>query len=169
MRILGIDPALSITGFGVVDETIDGLSLVDAGVVKTESKHSLPQRLVAIHQGILDTVEKLKPGCIILEKLYVHYRHPTTAYILGQARGIICLISAEVHLPLFEYAATRVKKAIIGQGLASKTQIQKMVAGILGLKQLPKYQDITDALALAIAHSYIARTKRQLFGQNIGR
>ena len=162
MRILGIDPALSITGFGVIDEAINGLSLVDAGIVKTKSKDSLPGRLATIYQGILEIVKRLKPGCIILEKLYVHYRHPTTAYILGQARGIICLISAEVHLPLFEYATTRVKKAVIGQGLASKAQIQRMVINILGLVQLPKYQDITDALGLAIAHSYIFKSKRRL-------
>jgi len=162
MRILGIDPALSITGYGIIDETNKGLCLVDAGIVKTKSKSALPERLITIHQGILEIVARSRPECIILEKLYVHYRHPTTAYILGQARGIICLISAQAHLPLFEYAATRVKKAIVGAGLASKTQIQRMVGGILGLTQLPKYQDITDALALAIAHSYIARSKRQL-------
>jgi len=158
---MGIDPALSITGFGVIDETINGLSLVDGGVVKTESKCRLPERLEVIYKDILRIVKDLEPDCIILEKLYAHYRHPTTAYILGQARGVICLISAQAHLPLFEYAATRIKKAIVGQGLASKIQIQRMVMGILGLTQLPKYQDITDALALAIAHSYIAKTKRQ--------
>jgi crossover junction endodeoxyribonuclease RuvC len=162
MRILGIDPALSITGYGLVDETAGGLSLVDKGVVKTETKLSLPQRLLTIHQAILEIVVRLKPECIILEKLYAHYRHPTTAYILGEARGIICLVSAEVNLPLFEYAATRVKKAIVGAGLASKTQIQRMISGILGLAELPKYQDITDALALAVAHSYIAKSKSRL-------
>ncbi len=162
MRIMGIDPALSITGFGAIDETSSGLCLIDAGIVKTKSNISLPARLAIIHQGILKIFKELKPDCIILEKVYVHYRHPTTAYILGQARGIICLASAEVHLPLFEYSATRVKKAIVGGGLASKTQIQRMVTGILGLRQLPKYQDITDALALAIAHSYIAKSNRRL-------
>jgi crossover junction endodeoxyribonuclease RuvC len=162
MRILGIDPALSITGFGIIEETISGLSLIEAGIVETKSSHSLPARLATIHQGILRVVRDFKPDCVILEKIYSHYRHPTTAYILGQARGIICLISAQAHLSLFEYAATRVKKAIVGEGLASKTQVQRMVGGILGLKQLPKSQDMTDALALAIAHSYISKTKRRL-------
>ena len=162
MRIIGIDPALSVTGYGIIDETIGGLSLVDAGIVKTKSKHSLPARLATIYQGILRLVEELKPECMILEKLYAHYRHPTTAYVLGQARGVICLVSAEKNLPLFEYAATRVKKAMVGQGLASKTQIQRMVATVLGLAQLPKYQDTTDALALAITHSYISKTRSQL-------
>ncbi len=153
---------MSITGYGLVEQTTHGLSLVDMGIVRTKPKHSLPARLATIYQDILQIVEKSKPDCLILEKLYVHYRHPTTAHILGQARGIICLISVKAHLPLFEYAATRVKKAIVGQGLASKAQVQRMVTTILGLRQLPKYQDITDALALAIAHSYINKTKSQL-------
>ena len=165
MRILGIDPALSITGYGLVEQTTHGLSLVDIGIVKTKPKHSLPARLAIIYQDILQIVGKSKPDCLILEKVYVHYRHPTTAYILGQARGIICLISAKAGLPLFEYAATRVKKAIVGQGLASKAQVQKMVTSILGLKQLPESQDITDALALAITHCYINKSKCQLSRQ----
>jgi crossover junction endodeoxyribonuclease RuvC len=95
-----------------------------------------------------------------LEKIYAHYRHPTTSYILGQARGVICLAGAVKNIPLIEYAATRVKKAVVGQGLASKLQVQRMVAGVLQLNNLPKYMDVTDALALAIAHSYMMRPKR---------
>ena len=142
MRILGVDPALSITGFGIIDEKKNGLCLVDAGIVKTRAKDSISIRLAVIYKGIFQRVKQFRPDCIILEKLYVHYRHPTTAYILGQARGIICLVSADADIPLFEYAATRVKKAIVGAGLASKFQVQRMVSNILGLKQLPKHQDI---------------------------
>ena len=91
-----------------------------------------------------------------MEKLYAHYHHPTTAYILGQARGVICLACARNrNIPLVEYAATRVKKAVLGRGLASKYQVQQMVMSLLDLKESPKYTDVTDALALAIAHSYI--------------
>ena len=94
----------------------------------------------------------------MLEKLYAHHHHPTTAYILGHARGVICLACARNrNLPLMEYAATRVKKAVLGHGLASKAQVQRMVASILDLDSLPKYTDVSDALALAIAHSYMAR------------
>jgi len=102
-------------------------------------------------------IRQTKPQALVLEKLYAHYRHPTTAYILGEARGVICLASARENIPFFEYAATRVKKAIVGAGLASKYQVQQVVAGILGLKTLPKYTDVSDALALAIAHSYISK------------
>jgi crossover junction endodeoxyribonuclease RuvC len=162
MIILGIDPALSRTGFGIIERNSRGMSLIDAGVVETDARDSLPERLLTLYQGISYVVKKFKPYCIVLEKLYAHYRHPATSYILGQARGIICLISAQENLPFFEYAATRVKKAIIGKGLASKAQVQRMVSSALELKELPKYQDITDALALAIAHSYIFKADRRL-------
>jgi crossover junction endodeoxyribonuclease RuvC len=115
------------------------------------------KRLDKIYRAITKLIVDSKPECMVLEKLYAHYRHPTTAYILGQARGVICLACAAKNIPLVEYAATRVKKAIIGQGLASKFQVQRMVASLLNLNSIPKYTDVTDALALAIAHSYIIK------------
>jgi len=159
MRILGIDPALSITGYGVIDVKNNKLAVLEAGIVTTSSKHPVQERLSKIHRAVAKLISDTKPQVMVLEKLYAHYRHPTTAYILGQARGVICLVAAEKNIPLIEYAATRVKKAVVGQGLAPKYQIQRMVAGLLGLKSLPKYMDVTDALALAIAHSYIVRSK----------
>ena len=162
MRILGIDPALSISGFGVIDEKEAGFCLVDSGIIKTLYGNSLQKRLATIHKNVLNIINTNKPDCIVLEKVYVHYRHQTTAYILGQARGVICLISAQMGLPLFEYAATRIKKALVGRGLAPKEQVQRMVVGMLGLRSTPKYNDVTDALALAIAHSHIAKSNYRL-------
>jgi crossover junction endodeoxyribonuclease RuvC len=160
MRILGIDPALTITGYGVINLIKNKISVVEAGIITTSHRQSLPERLNRIYRGVTKLISDTHPEVIVLEKLYAHYRHPTTAYILGQARGIICLISAQEKIPLAEYAATRVKKAIVGQGLAPKYQVQKMVASILNLNSIPKYLDVTDALALAIAYSYITRPKR---------
>jgi crossover junction endodeoxyribonuclease RuvC len=157
MRILGIDPALTITGYGVIDFKKNRLSLIEAGVITTSAKQPIAKRLERIFQGVNKLVADTKPEVIVLEKLYAHYRHPTTAYVLGQARGVICLVCAQQEIPLIEYAATRIKKAIVGQGLASKYQVQRMVADILGIKELPKYNDVTDGLALALAHSYIMR------------
>jgi crossover junction endodeoxyribonuclease RuvC len=108
---------------------------------------------------MIKLISDTKPDVMVLEKLYAHYRHPTTAYLLGQARGVICLACATKNIPLVEYAATRVKKAIVGRGLASKNQVQRMVANTLSLSSLPRYLDVTDALALAIAHSYMVRSK----------
>lgn len=150
---------MAVTGYGAIDFSGNRLSLVEAGVIITSSKQALPQRLNKIYQSIKKLISDTKPEVLVLEKLYAHYRHPTTAYILGQARGVICLIAAEKEISFFEYAATRVKKAIVGKGLAPKQQIQKMVASTLNLDpgRLPKYTDVTDALALAIAHSHIIK------------
>ena len=157
MRILGIDPALTVTGYGVIDFKKNKLSLLEAGIVTTDSSEAIPERLDKIYRAVTKLIFDTKPDVMVLEKLYVHYRHPTTAYILGQARGVICLVCARENIPLAEYAATRVKKAIVGNGLASKYQVQRMVANILNLNSLPKDTNVTDALALAIAHSYMKR------------
>lgn len=155
MRILGIDPALTITGYGLIDAQKNKLSLIEAGVIITSAKQTLEERLKKIYSATRKLISDTKPDALVLEKIYAHYRHPATAYLLGHARGIICLICAQNNIPLIEYAATRVKKAVVGRGLASKQQVQRMVAAMLNLKALPRYTDVTDALALAIAYSYI--------------
>lgn len=159
MRILGIDPALTITGYGVIDAEKNRVILLEAGIIKTSADNQLPERLERINQAVKKLIQDTRPDVLVLEKLYVHYRHTTTAYLLGQARGVICLACASFKIPLVEYAATRVRKALVGNGLASKYQVQRMVTDLLKLKSMPRYTDVTDALALAIAHSYIARYK----------
>lgn len=160
MIILGVDPALTVTGYGAIEVKKNRLSLLEAGIISTTSKEILSKRLNKIYRAIIKLISDIKPDVLVLEKLYSHYRHPTTAYLLGQARGVICLACAAKNVPLVEYAATRVKKAIIGRGLASKYQVQRMVVAYLGLNSISRYTDVTDALALAIAHSYILRYKR---------
>jgi len=159
MIILGVDPALTVTGYGVIEVKGDRLSLLEAGIISTLAKDKLPQRLGKIYGAVTKLISDTSPDVMVLEKLYVHYRHPTTAFLLGEARGVICLACATADIPLVEYAATRIKKAIVGQGLASKYQVQRMVAAALNLGSLPKYTDVTDALALAIAHSHISRSR----------
>ena len=159
MIILGVDPALTITGYGVIQVKAGILAIREAGIIRTSVKDPTPKRLDKIYRGVIKLIDDMQPDCLVLEKIYSHYRHPATAYILGQARGVICLAAATKNIPFFEYAATRVKKAIVGKGLASKAQVQRMVANTLGLINLPKYMDVTDALALAIAHSYIVKVK----------
>ncbi|HTY45629.1 MAG TPA: crossover junction endodeoxyribonuclease RuvC [Patescibacteria group bacterium] len=159
MRIVGIDPALTVTGYGVINIERDKIALIEAGIIKTSPRQMLVERLGSIYTAVQKLIADTHPDVLVVEKIYAHYRHPTTAYVLGHARGVICLACALQKVPLIEYAATRVKKAIVGKGLASKQQVQRVVAGILGLSSLPKYADVTDALALAIAHSYILRAK----------
>ncbi|MEW6101207.1 MAG: crossover junction endodeoxyribonuclease RuvC [Candidatus Omnitrophota bacterium] len=155
MVILGIDPALTITGYGVIEARKNNLSLLEAGIITTRPQDPLPKRLDKIYSAITKLIVDTRPQIMVLEKIYAHYRHPATSYLLGQARGVICLACSVQNVRLAEYAATRVKKAMVGRGLASKSQVQRMVVSLLNLSVLPKYTDVTDALALAIAHSYM--------------
>lgn len=159
MIIVGIDPALAITGYGVIQVKAKALMLIEAGIIETSAKEATSKRLDKLYRGVLKLITDTHADCLVLEKIYSHYKHPATACILGQARGVICLAAANKKLPLFEYGATRIKKAIVGKGLASKSQVQAMISHTLGLKTLPSYLDVTDALAMAVAHNYISRSK----------
>lgn len=159
MIIVGIDPALAVSGYGVIAVNKSALALVEAGVIKTVATEALGVRLDRIYRGVIKLITDTKADCLVLEKIFSHYKHPATACILGQARGVICLAAFTAGVPLFEYSATRIKKAIVGKGQASKAQVQSMVGHTLGLKTLPAYLDVTDALALALAHSYILKVK----------
>ena len=157
MRILGIDPGLHTSGYGVVEGRGLKISLIEAGYIRTNPKEETESRLEHIHKAIEKIIRKFKPEVLVLEKLYAHWKHPTTAYVLGHARGIICLSAKENNGAVFEYAAPRIKKAIVGKGHASKLQIQRMIQGLLKLAVLPEPADVADALALAIGHSYMTR------------
>ncbi|MCM8779691.1 MAG: crossover junction endodeoxyribonuclease RuvC [Candidatus Omnitrophica bacterium] len=159
MRILGVDPALSITGYGVIEFRNNRLRLIEAGVIRTDAKCGLPQRLHKIYRSLFKLIDETRPDVLVLEKLYAHYRHPVTAYQLAHARGVVCLLCADKNIPLIEYAATRVRKGILGRGNASKFQVQKMVMQALSLGSVsPKYLDVTDALALALVHTNTLRS-----------
>lgn len=157
MIIAGIDPALTRTGYGVISVRHSKIALVEAGIIGTSAKETLPQRLDTVYRAIEGLLRDTRAEAMVLEKIYAHYRHPATSYLLGHARGVICRACAAQGIPLIEYAATRVKKAIVGNGLASKFQVQRMVLKLLGVSDIPRYTDVTDALALAIAHHYIKR------------
>ena len=157
MRILGVDPGLHTTGYGLIEGNGLKVTLVEAGYIRTKAVEKTQNRLEHIHRAIGAIISKSRPEVLVLEKLYAHWKHPATAYVLGHARGIICLGAQENNIEVIEYAATRIKKAIVGDGHASKLQIQRMIQNILGLKALPEPADVADALALAIGHSYMVR------------
>ena len=159
MRILGIDPGLNTTGYGMIEGEGLRVSLIEAGFVRTNPKQELNSRLEHIHRAVNKIIVKFRPQVMVLEKLYAHWKHPATSYLLGHARGIICLSAKENDLALVEYAATRIKKAVVGQGHASKAQVQRMIQNILSLNVLPEPADIADALALAVGHSYMVSKK----------
>ncbi len=160
MLILGIDPGLNITGYGLIDSQKDGFVLKQAGFIKTKAADGLPKRLSQIYTTLSGLLDSYKPDAIVLEKLYSHYRHPVTASLLGHARGVICMLAEQKHVPFFEYPATRVKKMTTGSGHASKIQIQKMIEHTMGIdKASLGPMDTTDAISLAVTHAYISRLK----------
>jgi len=152
MRILGIDPGLNITGYGILDTDGDALRVVEAGVVRTDRREPMEKRLHEISQGIGEIIKQFKPDAISIEDLYSHYGHPKTAIIMGHARGIIFLKAAEASVAVYPYAATKIKKSLTGNGRASKQQVQHMIRTTLGLAEIPEPPDVADALAVALCH-----------------
>ena len=166
MRILGVDPGLRVTGYGVVEvpEGWGGSSsqmrILDAGIVNAKVRENISERLRKIYQSLTDVIEEFKPDVIVIEKLYAHYAHPATAILMGHARGVVCLLSGVHRLPLVSMASTHVKKAVTGRGHAGKLQVQRMIQHEFSLKKLPEPPDVADALAVALAYLATVRKKK---------
>ena len=164
MRILGVDPGLRVTGYAVISNSSSTLAgkaidLVEAGIIRSKAQAGIAERLTSIHRALSAVVSELKPDVIVIEKLYAHYKHPTTAILMGHARGAVCLVSGLSKIPLVSMASTHVKKAITGKGHASKWQVQRMVQHSLNLKRIPEPPDVADALAIAIAYFFSLKKK----------
>ena len=158
MRVLGIDPGLRTTGFGVIDADGPALHYVASGTIKTDAVDAgqLPLRLKVIFDGVGEVVARYQPHCASGEIVFVNV-NPQSTLLLGQARGaaITALVSHGVEVA--EYTALQMKKAVVGHGQASKEQVQAMVARLLALPGLPG-KDAADALGLAVCHAHAARS-----------
>jgi crossover junction endodeoxyribonuclease RuvC len=157
LPILGIDPGLQVTGYGVIEADSRGPTVCEAGVIRTDDKPAssdLAQRVRSLYDGILEVIDQFHPRTVAVEQLYAHYDHPGTAILMGHARGVIFLAAAQRDLPVVSYNATRIKKSITGNGRASKDQVQRTIQRELGLAQLPEPPDVADALAVALCHYY---------------
>lgn len=152
--MVGIDPGLNTTGYGVLDVSRMPPRLVEAGVVRGGSSDRLDQRLLNVHRGVLEVLEQHRPVAVALEELYSHYERPRTAILMGHARGVICLAAVSQQIAIYPYAATHVKKILTGSGRAPKGQIQVAVQRELKLPKLPEPPDVADALAIALCHAY---------------
>lgn len=154
MRILGIDPGLQNTGFGVIDADGPRLAYVASGTISTTEvpRGDLPLRLKIIFEGVREVVERYAPACACVEIVFVNV-NPQSTLLLGQARGAALAALVSGGLPVAEYTALQMKKAIVGHGLANKSQVQEMVRRLLALPGLPG-KDAADALGLAIAHAH---------------
>ena len=158
MRILGIDPGLHATGFGIVEVTQNSrIRLIEAGTIEPKQSQILPQRLFKIHTLLSGIIKQSKPDCLVLEKLYAHSKHPATASVMGHARGVICLLCAQNNVPMIEHSVKRIRKAVVGNGNATKEQTQRQVLHLLGISAAQISLDTSDALALALGHAHMLR------------
>jgi crossover junction endodeoxyribonuclease RuvC len=158
MKILGIDPGLERTGYGVVEFAGGGgcVRLVEAGIIRTNRRDPSPRRLVEIHEGLAEVIAEFRPEAVAIEELYAHYAHPRTAILMGHARGVAILAAAEAGLSVTSYSATHIKKALVGSGHAGKEQMQRAIQSHFGLKKPPEPPDVADALAVALCHAHRA-------------
>jgi len=153
MRILGVDPGLGITGYGIIDDK--NYAIIEAGIIRTKANTPIQDRVRKIFDGIEEIIEEHRPEVLVLEKIYSHYKHPTTSILMAHARAMACLLCGKLDIKLINYPSTRIKKAVTGNGHASKQQVQRMVQSLLKLKTAPEPVDVSDALAMAISYCYI--------------
>ncbi|MDO5554385.1 MAG: crossover junction endodeoxyribonuclease RuvC [Planctomycetia bacterium] len=155
-RILGVDPGLNITGYGVLQSDGHDVRLLEAGVVTSHAR-TLAGRINDIYTGIQDVLAQYKPEALALEELYSHYKRPMTAVLMGHVRGAICLAAAQSGIPVVPYAATKIKRTLTGNGRATKEQMQRAITVTFHLKSVPNPPDVADAAAIALCHYYHSR------------
>ena len=162
MVILGIDPGLNATGYGMIEVLPTGLRVMMADRIRTSRTWPLAERLAAIYDGVTGLIGKFRPDAMVLEQIFTHHTYVSTAALMAHARGVICLAAQEHAIPLAEYAPALVKKSITGTGAASKDQVARMVAQWLRHSDPGWSSDATDALALAIVHAHLTQQQRHL-------
>lgn len=157
MIVLGIDPGTAAMGYGVVDRTGGRLRAIDYGCITTTPDQALPERLRILHEHVAELIETHRPDVVAVERLFFS-RNAQTAFAVGQARGVVLLAAAQADTPVREATPSEVKVAVTGYGAADKEQVGRMVAVILQLAEVPRPDDTSDALAIAIAIANSERT-----------
>ena len=150
MRILGVDPGLRLTGYGVIDYRPLRPVLIDGGVIRLKPKTPLADRLVELDSELDSLLEEYKPDVVAVEQLYSHYAHPRTAILMGHARGVILLTARRRGVRVEQFAANRIKQSLTGHGHASKEQMQRAIQHQWNLAKPPEPPDVADALAVAL-------------------
>ena len=158
MKILGVDPGLETTGYGIIDDGT--LAVIEAGVIRTRANTPIQERLIRIFGGLEAVIGEHKPRVLVLEKMYSHHSHPATVITMAHARAMACLVCGVKRVQLINYPSTRIKKAITGNGHASKKQVQRMIQNLLGLKDPPEPVDVSDALAMALCYCLTTGKRR---------
>jgi crossover junction endodeoxyribonuclease RuvC len=156
LRILGIDPGLTNTGYGVIDIVDREYRAVEGGVVRTKSGVPMEERLFKIYSVIRDVIQEFNPDAVAIEDLHSHARFVKTAILLGHARGVVVMAAGEAKLPVFNYQPTRAKNIVTGSGRADKDQIKQAVAAHLKNPDAAKNEHVADAFSIAICHAIMA-------------
>jgi crossover junction endodeoxyribonuclease RuvC len=151
MFVLGVDPGLSRCGYGVVTRRNDGMEAVAGGVISTEPAMPLPDRLRTLSDELRALVAEFRPESVVVERVFFQV-NARTAMATGQAAGVALVAAAESGCQVAQYTSNEVKQALVGYGGATKDQVQRMVASVLGLADPPRPPDVADALALAVCH-----------------
>ena len=159
IRVIGLDPGLRNTGWGIIDVAGNRISYVADGTVRSPKAESLAVRLRALHDGLAEVLTLYEPDEAAVEETFVN-KNPSTTLRLGEARGVVLLAPALAGLPVAEYSANRIKKSVVGVGHAAKEQVQMMVGRLLPSCRFAS-PDSADALAVAICHSHFAATGRR--------
>jgi crossover junction endodeoxyribonuclease RuvC len=158
MRVLGIDCGSEVTGYGVVDLAGGKLRYIAAGAIRLKARDSLAKKLDCVFRGIGEVIERDRPQVVAIEEVF-YAANAKSALKLGQVRGVAMLAASSRGLEVAEYAPLSIKSAVVGYGKAEKSQVQQMVARLLGLTVIPEPADVADALAIAICHLHTAATE----------
>lgn len=158
---MGIDPGIAIVGFGFIDKQGSRLVPVQYGCIQTEAHTDGALRLKMVYDATVQLIEKYKPDAVAIEKLFFN-RNVTTAFTVGQARGVMMLAAVQQGIAIAEYTPLQVKQAVVGYGKAEKKQVQEMVRMFLNLSAVPKPDDVADALAVAICHAHTSTLQQKI-------
>ena len=153
MRVLGVDPGIALTGYGIVEDNNNMLTALSYGCITTSSKDSISDRLKIIYNNICNIITRYNPDILAIEEIFFS-TNVKTAIIVGEVRGVVILGASNYNLSIVEYTPLEVKQTLTGYGHADKKQIQYMVKNLLNLPDIPKPDDVADGLAVAISHIY---------------
>jgi crossover junction endodeoxyribonuclease RuvC len=154
LYILGLDPGLAVTGYGVLGFRNNKPRLIEAGILKIPRSKPLSERLKELYDGVQEILASIPIHAVAIEQLYSHYERPRTAILMGHARGVLCLGAANAGLSVHSYESTKVKLLLTGNGRAPKAQMQHAIQLQLGLTEPPDPPDVADALAVALCHGF---------------
>ena len=156
MIILGVDPGFGITGYGLIEadpDDIRNVKLLEAGVLRSAKNTPFSARLEEIYARMVELLEEFKPASVAVEEIFSSPAFPRSSIAIGHVRGVLLLAASQKKIPVFSYFPRQVKKSLVGNGNASKSQVQKMVENMFGLDKAVRPDDMADAIAIALCHA----------------